>query len=235
MKNVFFIPLSLLVFIFLSACDNTDNNATPNEVITTEEAYTIVEEGIISDGEGLSQEVLNTVLVLTEELSCNASFDSTLTRNYTGDLRTANYTLDWQWSINCNQFNIPTDVSFGSATQGDYDGPRLTTNSSATGTYAVTGLEFSSPAYLINGTYNREGSQALKVGEMRSFSSAVAYTIADISINKATFTIESGSGTFALSGTNKNGDTFLIDGSIVFNGNQSATITINGEAYEVNW
>lgn len=234
MKNLLYIPLSLFFVFLISACDNSENDIAPEEAITTEEAFYIVEGSVTNTSEGLTQEVVDAAL-LAENLICNTSFDSTFTRSYDGDRVSANFQLDWEWSIACNGFGVPTELQFSSSTQGDFESLRIESASSAAGSYLVTGLNFGSPSYVLSGNYNRQGSQALKVGEMNSFNSTVALTVTDLSVSKSSYTIESGGGTFTLSGTNKEGKSFLVEGTIVFHGNRSATLTINGEEFDLNW
>jgi hypothetical protein len=87
---------------------------------------------------------------------------------------------------------------------------------------------------MLNGTYNRSGSQTSKVRDRNSFTSELDMTLASLSVNKNTLQIDGGTGTFTLTGSVAGGGSFSYEGSITFLGNGMATITINGETYEID-
>jgi hypothetical protein len=86
---------------------------------------------------------------------------------------------------------------------------------------------------MINGSYTREGTQESKIGNMRSFESLTNLALNELAISKTTQTVVSGNGTFLMTGTGSEGGTFSVEGSIVFNGDGTATVTVNGNTYTI--
>jgi hypothetical protein len=86
----------------------------------------------------------------------------------------------------------------------------------------------------VNGEYKRAGSFQSKIGNKASGNSSVDITVTNLTITKSNRKIASGSGTIAITGTGPKGGTFSYTGTIVFNGDETATLTINSNAYTVN-
>jgi len=78
------------------------------------------------------------------------------------------------------------------------------------------------------------GTFTSKVGDKTSSTSTVDVTLSNILINKSNKTITSGTATVTVSGSNTKNGSFNFTGSITFNGNGKATVTLNGTVYIVN-
>ncbi len=90
----------------------------------------------------------------------------------------------------------------------------------------------SSANFSVNGSLNSDGSYKI-VSSKQSGSEVFDYTLTNVVYSPTAGDIVSGSGTFNTSGSGPKGS-WNYTGTIVFNGNQMATITINGKAYNVN-
>jgi hypothetical protein len=55
-----------------------------------------------------------------------------------------------------------------------------------------------------------------------------------VEISKSTYEIIAGEGTVTVTGENSGGNSFSFTGSIVFNGDGTATLTLNGTEYTIN-
>ena len=87
----------------------------------------------------------------------------------------------------------------------------------------------------MNGAYTRNGSQESKIGQQNSFTSTLTITASNLLVDKSTQEINGGTASFTLEGSGSGGTNITYTGSIVFNGNQSATLTLNGNSYPLNW
>lgn len=233
----FFFMLLTLAFGFTS-CNKDDNDDT--SIIATEEAVAVVESALISGTAGIADEVSDATLVALEYTekdlnggNCGETFDSTLTRNVNRDRVTASYTSTWLWTVNCNNVMIPTSLDFARTTSGEYETRRLNSDDNAASEWTIDGL-ISGDVWTLNGTYNRTGSQTSKVRDMNTFTSELDMNLSALTVNKNTLEIDGGTGTFTLVGNNTNGNSFSFEGSISFLGNGMATVTINGETYEID-
>ncbi len=86
--------------------------------------------------------------------------------------------------------------------------------------------------FSVNGSLNSDGSYKI-VSSKQSGSEVFDYTLTNVVYSPTAGDIVSGSGTFNTSGSGPKGS-WNYAGTIVFNGNQMATVTINGKAYTVN-
>ncbi|MFN7117669.1 MAG: hypothetical protein ACK4TA_12785 [Saprospiraceae bacterium] len=231
--------LSLAIIIgagSLTACNQSENAATN----LSNEEVAIVLEGALSNGtQGISSEV-NDLILLTQQYAqksvtnqyCGQSFDSTVVRNIDETRITASYTATWKWKVNCNNLRIPTSLDFNRTSNGTYATARISSDDNAGSNWSIGNL-LTGTAYTLNGTYTREGSQTTTIRNQNSFTSQVNISVNSLSVNKNTLRIDSGTATFTLSGSGTDGNNFSYQGNIVFNGNGSATVTINGETFDI--
>ncbi len=245
MKNAFhFHPRTFLLLVSLSAfvftsCDEDgeDNNS---DALTNEEAVALVEGAVSPESAGFTQELESAAAIADEYLEknttviCDESFDTTLTWEINRPRITANYAYAYSWSVNCNENNIPTSVTFITNSQGTYETNRLLSDDQANGDWIVENL-ITGANYIVSGSYVREGSQNSKVRDQNAFTSIISVTIDEITVQKGTRDILSGSGSYLVTGQTTGGESFRIEGDLVYNGNGTITVTINGEEYIIEW
>ncbi len=221
----------------LTACEqNEDDSAS----LSNEEVAIVIQGALATGTQGVSAEVSDVIGLsqqyaqksLTNEY-CGQSFDSTVVRSINKPSVTASYTKTWYWKLNCNNLRVPTSLDFEGTSNGVYETARMTSDDNASTDWTISNL-ITGSAYTLNGTYVRDGSQTSQVRNRNSFTSQVNINIQSLNVNKNTLLIDSGTATFTLTGSGSNGQTFSYQGSIVFNGNGTATITINGETFEVD-
>lgn len=220
-----------------SACDKKGDATTAN---LSNEEVSIVLEGALSNGtQGITSEVNDAIFITLQYAQktannqyCGITFDSTVTHNINEPRVTASYTSSWNWMVNCNNLNLPTSLDFSRMANGEYETTRMRSNDHATGNWKVSNL-LTGTSYTLSGAYTREGSQVSKVRNQNSFTSLVNITITSLNVNKNTLRIESGTATFTLTGSGTGGNQFSYEGTIIFNGNGAATVTINGETFDI--
>lgn len=239
MKTFNFLFLTLAIVVFASSCEKETSNVE-SETISEEEAVDVVTGALMADSEGVTSEASEAAKVadtydegVENAAVCGQTYDSTFVKSYNGTNLSAAYSSAVSWTINCNDFNIPVSLDWGWTTQGDYESLRLLSNDNASSSWNVGNL-ITGSMYLISGSYTRSGNQESKVRNMNSFTSEVDINLTNLEVSKETYEIESGEGTFVLTGETSTGATFSFEGSIVFLGNQMATLTINGTTYDID-
>ncbi len=118
---------------------------------------------------------------------------------------------------------------------GTYDVPRMSSNDSASAAWILSSIRPASSAYTLNGTYTRNGSQTSKVRDKNSLTTTITLTLSNVLINKSTKLIAGGTAAGTFTGNTTGGRSVQYTVAITFNGNQTATVVINGSnSYSVD-
>ena len=230
----------VMMALGLSACNkDAGDNIQPDSRITEEEAAAVVEGAVTARTQGLGAE-LEDALYLADEYAeksgeggpCGEPFDSTLTYSIDTAGLAADYTVNWSWMASCNNLNIPVAINYERSTSGNYETARMISSDDANSTWAISNL-IQGENYVLDGAYSRQGSQQSKVRNQYSFSSTLLIEADNLNIDKGTRRIQSGIAGFTLTVTGPGNNTQSFEGDIVFNGDGSATILINGNSYTV--
>ncbi len=239
LKKLTFLLILSMVF-FGTACNKDANDTPKEEAITTEETIALVEAALMEGAEGITHEVEDAVevaeLVLEKTLNntyCGLSKDSTLSRSLNRPRLAGEYSTTWMWMLNCNEQEIPVNLTFARKASGSYESLRLISDDQANSDWVLDNLVYGTE-YVLNGTYKREGTQASKVRAQNTFSSTVEFTVTDLSVGKIKRRINSGSANLLITGQASTGESFSISGTVEFLGDGVATVTINGEVYEID-
>lgn len=235
-KQTYFLALYFLLALTLvmSAC----TEEAVETLVSEEEAAEVVTNAVAADVEGMTAEI-EEATEMAEAYAyasyCGMAFDSTLTHADNSGIRTYDYSFTWDWTLNCNSLNVPENLSYTSTSTGSYEVPRMSSSDGGTHNFTIGGLNPGSTEFIYNGTYSRSGTQESNIRDQNSFTSNLQVTASNVTIDKTTRTITGGTGTITLTGSGSGGTTFTYPGTLVFNGNQSATLTINGNIYQIQW
>ncbi len=239
MKSTNFIKVLTINFLtialFLTSCKKAEDII---ESVSEEEAVEVVENALSSEAGGLAGQIEQSTAIVTASTSskndyCGMSFDSVITIvNPAETVITYHYNLEWDWIVNCNQFQIPESFVFTCEMGGGYDAPRMSANDAASVSFELSGLDLSSDLISFNGGFEREGTCQSKIGEKRSFSSKIILEAIDVKVEKATGKLMSGTADLMLEAKTSEGKTFSFDGVITFTGGDSATLKFENE-YEI--
>lgn len=235
LKILFALVIGLVMF---SCSDDDDNSMVETQAITEEEAVEIVEKSLAEESAGLEETTFEYAQKYEQEVSqnvqCNQQVTDSYMYSYNGTLVQTSYDFNWDFTITCNAFNVPQSATFNSSGSGTYTTPRIESDDSSTFMATVTGLQPTSSVLTYNATFERVGTQQLTTNQTtRSVTSDFNATLVDLVVGKSDYEVDSGTGTFTLTGSTNQGN-FSYDGSIVFNGNQTATLTINGNQYTID-
>lgn len=232
--------LFLSMFAVAVACQDDDE---PANSITTEEAAIIISSSLASNTSGVSF-VSNKSANVTEDLLADNAAGRIaacgLTQNLdlsgaspAGATTTYSYDFSYKFKLNCNTESLPSDVSVNLSYNGAFDGPKLAAEHSGIAELTVNGLEEAAVDFLLNGLYKRSGSFENKEA-LKSGNTSVEITLKDVTINKQTHQIISGTGTYLLSGTIPEKGDFSFTGDITFEGADAAELKVKGEKFTSN-
>jgi hypothetical protein len=238
--------MSLFTFMILLAvgftsfsCESDKEEEPSTAAIEDEEVLAIVSVALVADSEGATAEAVEMTDAAekalepsTSSIACGETSDSTFVTNINESWITGTYENALTWGLNCNG-NIPISIFYGRQMDGSYETERLVSDDLSSSDWLMESL-LTGPNYIINGRYERNGTQESKVREMHTFTSTVVLEIEDLNVDKGEKQIVSGIATFTLSGTINNETTFSQTGTIVFLGDGMANIIFNGNTYTVD-
>lgn len=233
------ILLTIVTALFIISCNKDDiTNELETQAITEEEAVEIVETSLAAESAGLSETTYTYAKVYEEETVQNVTCDEDVTDNYEvyrkGTVAEADYDFDWTYKINCNMLSIPQSATLTAESAGVYSSQRIESDDSSTLTATVTGLQPSSDDIVYAGEFTRNGTQKITTNKnSKSLTTKFTSSFESITVSKSSYSITSGKGSFSLSGTLSD-ETFTYNGSLVFNSDNTATLTINGSEYTID-
>lgn len=235
--------ISALVALIFSASLFSSCRKEEEEVpVTTDDAADVITYSMQKSSGGYASEAEEAAACMTEEglqtttptLQCGIPFDSTVTLNFNTNNVSASYTLSWDLLLSCNNQNVPQSLAFNSPYTGSYNGPLMSSSNSGNIAWTVTGLgSGSSVPYSFSGTFSRSGSHTSKVRNKTTFTSDLQVTITAVTVDKTTQHITGGNGNVTLNCQSSTGKTYSFTGTIVFNNNGTATLTINSTTYTI--
>jgi hypothetical protein len=253
MKTTFKLSLVILLMLGAFSCKK-DNSASTSGSVTTDQVADIAAGSLAENSEGLAS-VTDDIAVNAQGLSstsnvtvnstgslatssvhqaCGTTLTDSVTRSLTIDSVTIDYFFKYSHTLNCNTSSQPDNLVNVLTYHGDFNGPRLSSTNSGSAQVTIAGLTTTATNFVLNGEYKRDGSFQSKVGNKASGNSHVDIVGTNITLSKPGRKILSGSATIAVSGTGPKGVTFSYTGTIVFNGDDTAILTINGTGYTIN-
>ncbi len=225
----------LVLSVSVMACVN---DAT--ELLEDEDVVELLENALNSKAGGFDAQ-LEDMLFMVENLQnggCNETFDSSFTKeNGLGSIISYSYTYSWTGVVNCDSSTTvptPSDIDFTYTSEGDYTAPRMSSSDDGTYNVNVSGIQSTSTNYGVTGSYTRVGSQTTKIRNELTFTATLGVAMTSLVVEKATKNIQSGGGTFTVTGETSGGESISYEGSLTYNGDGTATVNLNGKDYTIN-
>lgn len=226
-----FLALTLLTTTLLLACRKNAEEVV--EMLSNTEAAEIMESAVASRSAGATMPAEEMAKMLEADLGdCGTPGDTSFQRSSTAGPVNYNYLFNLDWLINCNNAGIPQGAQVGVAGNGTFNTQRWSGNDVTTGALVFTGLNPQATAYTVNGSYTLDGGLT---GNLRnidpSLNVEITVNLTDLTIRKSDRFITGATGTVVLVATNARGRTETVNGALVFNGDGTATVTVNGFSY----
>ncbi|HVW97703.1 MAG TPA: hypothetical protein VHA56_17140 [Mucilaginibacter sp.] len=238
MKNLKFYVVILMLAAAASCKKDNSSSVNAKGNVSNDEAADMVAASISSNFSGVA-EVSADVTVSAQtftglHLACGTVKSDSVSRHSSGPRVSYDYKLKYTYTLNCNGDNLPDNLSSNLSYSGSYDGPNITSTNSGSSSFTVAGLASSAANFDINGEYKRTGSFKSKSDTTNTGSSNINITVSQLKLTKPERKIMSGSANFTITGNvPKKGD-FSYNGTIQFNGDGTAKLTVNGTVYIVN-
>lgn len=230
MKNNVLFTLILLLSLGFWSCKK--ETAADPEALDAEQAAEAVASSLSTSTTGMLLQVQDvagyTARVAGTSSFCSASKDSTFTRtSQPGSTVTYSYAIDYHYAHSCPNNERKIELHYFGI--GQYDGPRMSSDDAASASFTVSNIRTGS--YTFNGTYSRNGTQTSKVRNQHTFTSSLILTFDQLSVDRSTRRIMSGTATVEFLGEVSNGRTFTYTGQITFTGDQKASLKLGNRVF----
>jgi hypothetical protein len=245
-KLKIFAGLLICSTVFYSACKKSSSTSSDPALTPSQVADAVAvnisgslfgSTGAFDVSEGLNAPtefaVKGKVLQDTDP-ECGLAVDTTVSVTSSGDGETASVSGTLKFNFGC------TNGVVTSYTTSDNVSISLKTSSldftykvGEAFTLALTNVADPTSNLSLTGTLGSSGSYQLLTGNKGAGTQVFNYTLNSLIISQNGAGIVSGSASFTTSGTGPQG-VWSYSGTITFNNNQTATVTISGKAYTVN-
>jgi hypothetical protein len=220
----------------LFSCDKNEDNGPEETQLSEDEVAEVLESSFSKTNGGLTEELEST----SEEMEsmdlqayCDSLFQDTLNYEYNGANAQASANIGWVLDLTCNGLNVPQSAIMALGTEVSFNTSRISSIGTSTFNGSLSGLQFSSPVITWNGTYTRSAASDFRFRQQNKGNTDLNLTLTEVAFDKEDLFITSGTGTYILTVTiNGNSETF--EGTITFNGDQTATVVINGEEFVID-
>ena len=227
--------LFIMLGLFAVAC-NDDESKTTNK-LSSEEQAEMVASAIGKSGFAASADQsadYTDDAVGARIAQCGYAAENTVSLSGTIGEIIFSFAYDYDVALVCNSSEEPTKFTSDFTYEGSFDGPKFASDYSGSGSLILTSLEAASANYTVNGSYERAGSFQSKIDEQTSGSSNISLDIDEVLINKSTKVIVGGSADASVSGAIPGKGNYAFDAHIVFNGDGTANIKVNGKVFVAN-
>ncbi len=241
------LKLSLIGLLLLGAvaCNKTDKSTNPKPAgslsanVSTDDAADMVAGSLSLNSNGVANVTadvtFNASALANTHPACGTTKNDTISRkSATGATVAYSYNLTYNFMVLCNTANQPDSLSSSLIYSGSYSGPNISTSNSGSSIFTVGGLLSTAPDFIINGEYKSNGSFKSKRDTTNAGNSAVDIVIKGLTVQKPSRAIVSGTATISISGDVPKKGNFSYTGTLVFNNDGTATLTINGTVYTIN-
>ena len=221
------ILLLLTTLILLAACRKDEAVLELSE----DDLLTAVEANLRTDDGGVILDIQEAVGIIGQAMyPCDWTKETTYKKNH------ANFNLNQQiqWKVVCVE-DVPEKIVFTQTGSLQLNRLFLQAASNTLSTLTITQLT-NADQYLVNGDVLREGQNILtRPTFTREFTHSFSLTYQHVAIRKSNHTIASGKAVFQIAGEVKDGKSFNEKGTLVFHGDQTASMEFKGKKYTVSW
>lgn len=227
--------------IFLSSCSKDEVTAGSNGAMSSDEVAEIVSMSLSEDAMGAtsviesSVEASSTASKPSKVMSSDIVYskDTTTTRTSNPNaIISYSMTTSYEYNFTLDFVGTPKSSVVSYSYSGNFDAPRLSSAHSGSGVLSLDNLENS--VCEVNGSFERTSdvlTKGLHAKESNSNSKLVFQTIL---VDKSSRKIQSGTAALTISGSVPNKGDFSFSGTVIFEGNNLASLTIEGKKYTIN-
>ena len=235
-KTITSFLLAATMLLSITSCKKDNTTSTSTAPSDDEVAEAVTETASGSSGGLATQTETTAVIASTDAQVCGETGDTTITgQNLAGAAITYSYTLASNHQVICDN-GIPSEFDFNFTGKSNYTALHMSSNDSSEAHFIVTGLQPSSTNYILNESYVRNGTQQSSVRLQRSISSTITLTSTNVTVDKTTQKIISGTATAQFAGAVTGGASVSRGATVTFLGGGKATLVLdNGGSYSIQW
>lgn len=238
--TLIFCIILFIIYLGFIGCKKEESNPVSdvNTNYTEDDVAEIMGANISESGstQGLTSQIDDAITVasggkLSKLFGFNKSaFDTTIKRTKTGT-----YAYDFTFAFHTDFIDFGNTLTFDYKVKGTYEFPKIKGSDSALASIFITNIiAINNPNYRVSGLYSRFGAFELKYDNKNSITSILSITIDSIIVTKLSKKISSGNAVFQLQMFAPNGATKSFIGTIEFQGNSLAKVTVNGKSFYIN-
>lgn len=237
------VKLSLLTVLLVGAFACKKNNTNPsnqneNSGVTNADAAAMVAGSVSENSNGVADLALDASLdasiIVSTHLGCGTvKSDSISRKSSAGSSVSYSYNLKYNFTVNCSN-GVPDSLSSMLTYSGSFSNTHISSTNSGSSAFDLAGLLPTDNNYVINGEYKRSGSFSSMVDSAKNGNSNIVIMLKSLTILKSNKAIQSGTATIAVSGDVPNKGNFSYTGTLVFNGDGTAKLTLNSTIYNIN-
>ncbi len=249
MKKTFsLLTLAGIVWLCTACQPAADDQPQPESSVSEEEAAELVETAVSETSQGMTTEAENAAMMAAGTMdsngqalmACGETRDTTLSYNRNLPNGHVTYTNDIQWTLECNQLNVPTAMQYVGDATADFETYRSLGNFSALTAFDLSGIAPAQAEYILNGLYSFDGTvegKGVGIGSNQlqgTYTLTLEITVENLTFDKDAFEITGGTATFTLTVSVDDQMPVTFEGTIEFLGNGDATVIINGQQYDID-
>ena len=250
-RTTYLILATLAITLVFTSC-TSEELATPKPEFSNDEIMAMLQSDLTNSSNGMvfdiQQFVEELVKIIGDEAYCNTPYEFIIEDDYEGRLFDGAYNGQVNGEVTCLA-NLPVAATVFATSSSRFN-PTTSEEVILTGESAFEGnvaaffdpISFFPPVLetgvKISGNYDRVGTAINNMAE-----SGPQEIITNLNINLTEFkatvlpeaNIDAGIGTLTFIGTVDGEQVYALNGSLVFHGDKSLTLTINGEEFPWSW
>jgi hypothetical protein len=235
-KKTLIILIALTMVIFQS-CKKDDSKEEVQVGLSADESAELIATSVCSDSYGYTQQMEDAAMLAGESKYKSGQgmmYDSSFTvTSVPGAYIYYSYSLAYDFGLQTVGNSTIFYLDF--STSGNYETPRTSSNDNGSGSFDLDNCFNAETFYVLNGSASRYGTQVITILQQRTYTSTIEATFTDIEVDKMTYEILSGECSVKITGTTSSGFGFTVNGTLVFNGDGTITLTIGGSIYEIDY
>lgn len=240
MKKLFLLFLAGSM-MFLSSCSKDEATAVSNEAMSSDEVAEIVSMSLSEDAMGAtsviesSVEVSSTASKPSKVKSSDIVYskDTTITKvSNPSALISYSMTTSYEYNFTLDSIGTPKSSVVSYSYSGNFDAPRLSSAHNGSGVLSIGNLGNS--VCEVNGSYERASDVLTKGIRAKESNSNTKLVFQSVLVDKSIRRIQSGTATLTMSGSVPRKGDYSFSGTVIFEGNDLASLTIEGKKYTIN-
>jgi hypothetical protein len=242
--KTFKLSFMLLLLLGMAACTKNSNPPSVSAESSTDVAADLAGNSLAINSSGALSDVndvtLSASIKIKVDSTCGTVWTDTVSRNFPfSNGYSYTYNANYSYTVNCTTNLFNGSVTSNGAYTSVYNGPNIYTTDSGSSDFTLGGLR--NPAgvaingnYTINGEYKRSGSFKSKIDSTYAGTHSTDIVITNLLVTKVLHVVEGGTATITITGDMPKRGNFTYTGTVVFNSDNTATLTLNGNIYTVN-